>query len=143
ARSKTHRRPPGAAPLSTVGAPHYVAGTRPAPRAAHTEPHPDRTGAMPRLLHLADVHLGALFTAFGDLALSRQAAVLAAFRAVPEVAAAEGAHAVLIAGDLFDRPQPPDAVLAAARETLRRMVDAGLHVFLVPGNHDPVTVHPH
>jgi len=98
---------------------------------------------MPRLLHLADVHLGALFTAFGDLAASRQAAVLAAFRAVPEIAAAEGAHAVLIAGDLFDRPQPPDAVLAAARETLRRMVDAGLHVFLVPGNHDPVTVHPH
>lgn len=98
---------------------------------------------MPRLLHLADVHLGASFSGFGDLAVSRQAAVLAAFRAIPELAAREGAHAVLIAGDLFDRPQPPDAVLAAARETLRRMVDAGLHVFLVPGNHDPITVHPH
>jgi DNA repair exonuclease SbcCD nuclease subunit len=98
---------------------------------------------MPRLLHLADVHLGTPFTAFGELAASRQAAVLAAFRSVPEIAVREQAHAVLIAGDLFDRPQPPDAVLAAARETLRRMVDAGLHVFLVPGNHDPVTVHPH
>ncbi len=98
---------------------------------------------MPRLLHLADVHHGASFTGFGDLAVSRQAAVLDAFRAIPELAAREGAHAVLIAGDLFDRPQPPDGVLAAARETLRRMVDAGLHVFLVPGNHDPVTVHPH
>jgi len=98
---------------------------------------------MPRLLHLADVHLGASFTGFGDLALSRQAAVLDAFRAIPELAAREQVHAVLIAGDLFDRPQPPDAVLAAARETLRRMVDAGLHVFLVPGNHDPITVHPH
>src|SRR5690606_17201053 len=98
---------------------------------------------MPRLLHLADVHLGALFTAFGDLSASRQAAVLDAFRAVPELAAAEGAHAVVIAGDLFDRPRPPDGVLAAARETLRRMVDAGLPVFLVAGNHDPVTVHPH
>jgi len=98
---------------------------------------------MPRLLHLADVHLGASFAGFGDLAASRQAAVLNAFRAIPEIAARHGVHAVLIAGDLFERPQPPDVVLAAARETLRRMVEAGLHVFLVPGNHDPITVHPH
>ncbi|HEX7089545.1 MAG TPA: DNA repair exonuclease [Longimicrobiales bacterium] len=98
---------------------------------------------MLRLLHLADVHLGASFSAFGRLAASRQIAVLEAFRSIPELAKREGAHAVLIAGDLFDRPQPPGAVLAAARETLRRMVDAGLHVFIVPGNHDPITVHPH
>lgn len=98
---------------------------------------------MPRLLHLADVHLGASFAGFGDLAASRQAAVLDAFRAIPELATRNGVHAVLIAGDLFDRPRPPDAVVAAARETLRRMVEAGLHVFLVPGNHDPITVHPH
>ncbi len=115
----------------------------PSPAVGRVHYGPDRCRAMPRLLHLADVHLGALFTAFGDLAASRQAALLDAFRSVPECAADADAHAVLIAGDLFDRPQPPDAVLAAARETLRRIVDAGLHVFLVPGNHDPVTVHPH
>jgi exonuclease SbcD len=98
---------------------------------------------MLRLLHLADVHLGASFSAFGPLAASRQIALLDAFRSLPELAKREGVHAVLIAGDLFDRPQPGDAVLAAARETLRRLVEAGLHVFVVPGNHDPITVHPH
>jgi predicted MPP superfamily phosphohydrolase len=118
-------------------------GRRPPLARAAVGIHDEHSYAMLRLLHLADVHLGASFSAFGRLAASRQVAVLDAFRSIPELATREGAHAVLIAGDLFDRPQPPGAVLAAARETLRRMVEAGLPVFVVPGNHDPITVHPH
>jgi DNA repair protein SbcD/Mre11 len=97
---------------------------------------------MLRLLHIADVHLGASFSAFGALAGARRAAVLDAFRRLPEAAAAEGAHAVVVAGDLFDSPRPPADAAAAARETVRRLLEDGRPVFLVPGNHDPVTLHP-
>lgn len=43
---------------------------------------------------------------------------------------------MLIAGDLFDRPDPPGAVAAQALETLRRLTEAGVPVFAIPGNHD-------
>ncbi len=95
-----------------------------------------------RLLHLADIHLGASFSAFGDLAAIRADQVREAFRRLPEIAAEVEAHAVLIAGDLFDRPEPPEGVRATARETIRRLVEAGCPVFIVPGNHDPVTYNP-
>ncbi|MFW6201030.1 MAG: metallophosphoesterase family protein [Gemmatimonadota bacterium] len=97
---------------------------------------------MIRLLHLADVHLGASFSAFGDLAAARRSDVVDAFRRLPELAAAEDAHAVAIAGDLFDGPDPPAEVLVAAREAVRRVVDAGHPVFVIPGNHDAITLHP-
>lgn len=96
-----------------------------------------------RLLHLADVHLDAGYSAFGDLAEARRGAVLEAFKGLPEVAVEEKVHAVLIAGDLFDGPQPELEVVAAVRETLRRLVDACLPVFLVPGNHDSSSLRLH
>lgn len=93
-----------------------------------------------RLLHVADVHLGASYSAFGELARSRAEQVIAAFRTIPDVAAEERVHGVLIAGDLFDGPQPDPATLAAVRDTLRRLVDLCMPVFMVPGNHDSVTL---
>ena len=97
---------------------------------------------MIRLLHLADLHLGASFTAFGDLADTRRTAVLDAFRRLPEITVAESVDAVLIAGDLFDSPQPAPDVAAAARDTLRRVGVTGVRVFVVPGNHDSITLRP-
>ncbi|MFW6198703.1 MAG: metallophosphoesterase family protein [Acidobacteriota bacterium] len=98
---------------------------------------------MVRLLHLADVHLDASFSAFGDLADSRREEVLDAFRSLPDVAARHEAHAVLIAGDLFDSPRPRSSTLAATREAIRRTVESDRPVFIVPGNHDSPTAHPH
>jgi DNA repair exonuclease SbcCD nuclease subunit len=91
---------------------------------------------MLRLLHLADVHLGAQLGSFGQAAAERARDVLRAFRALPEIARAEGAHAVAIAGDLFDGPEPPADVRAAAADTVRRLAADGRPVFVVPGNHD-------
>ena len=93
-----------------------------------------------KLLHLADVHLGASYAGFGDLAAERAQEVLDAFRRLPDTAAAERVDAVLIAGDLFDAPQPRPEILSAVRDTLRRMVDACIPVFMVPGNHDAITL---
>ena len=95
-----------------------------------------------RLLHLADVHLGASLSAFGELAAQRSDAVLDAFRALPDRVRELEIDAVLVAGDLFDSPQPSREVRAVATETLRRIVDAGTPVLAVPGNHDALTIHP-
>lgn len=93
-----------------------------------------------KLLHLADVHLGASYSGFGELAAERASEVLDAFRRLPDIAAAERVDAVLMAGDLFDTPQPPPELLAAVRDTLRRLVDACIPVFMAPGNHDAITL---
>ena len=93
-----------------------------------------------RLLHLADVHLGAACSAFGPIAQDRRRAILEAFRSLPDVAVDHRVDAVLVAGDLFDGPAPDADLLAAARDALRRFVDACVPVFMVPGNHDAVTL---
>lgn len=97
---------------------------------------------MIRLLHLADVHLGAPLGGFGGEAEVRAAEVLDAFRALPELAVENEAHAVLIAGDLFDGPRPSDGVVIAVRETVRRLLDRAIPVFAVPGNHDARALAP-
>ncbi len=91
-------------------------------------------------LHIADVHLGASYSGFGDLAERRSGEVLNAFRRLPDVATEERVDAVLFAGDLFDGPQPGTEIMAAVRDTLRRFMDLCVPVFMVPGNHDAVTL---
>jgi exonuclease SbcD len=92
------------------------------------------------LLHIADVHLGASYSGFGGLAERRSREVLDAFRRLPDMAAEERVDAILFAGDLFDGPQPGTEIMAAVRDTLRRFMDLCVPVFMVPGNHDAVTL---
>lgn len=97
---------------------------------------------MIRILHLADVHLGASFSGFGELASTRARQVLDAFTRLPDAAAEADVHAVVVAGDLFDRPQVPDEILSQVRHTFRRLMENGRPVFVVPGNHDAITLSP-
>jgi DNA repair exonuclease SbcCD nuclease subunit len=98
---------------------------------------------MLRILHLADVHIGAPMSAFGDAAEVRRRSLLDAFRRLPELARREDAHAVLVAGDVFDQPEPDAASRAAVAETFARIVEDGRPVFVVPGNHDSSTLLRH
>lgn len=93
-----------------------------------------------RLIHVADVHLDASYAGFGRLAEERADEVVAAFRRLPDIAAETRADAVLIAGDLFDGPHPRPSTVTAARDTLRQFIDLCVPVFLVPGNHDAMTL---
>ena len=95
-----------------------------------------------RLLHLADVHLGAAYSGFEPAAAVRRDEVLAAFRTLPDVAASESVDAVLLCGDLFDSPRPSDRFIAVARDVSRRFEEAGVPIFAVPGNHDSVALNP-
>jgi hypothetical protein len=97
---------------------------------------------MIRLLHVADVHLGARFAQFGGLATVRRKVHLAAFRRLPSVAAEHAAHAVVIAGDLFEDPSVASGERNAVLDTVERLTLDGRHVFIVPGDHDSSSLYP-
>lgn len=85
-----------------------------------------------RFLHAADIHLGRRRLdgrlPDGDLA--------DAFRWIAERAVEEKVDALLLAGDLFDRPQVEPPHLRQAQQVLVRLKDAGIPVIAIEGNHD-------
>jgi DNA repair protein SbcD/Mre11 len=95
---------------------------------------------MPRLLHLADLHLGWLPGDLpADAAEARRAARDARLDEAVALALAERVDAVVIAGDLFESFEPPDGLVRSVRGALERLLAAGVAVVTVPGNHDELT----
>jgi exonuclease SbcD len=91
---------------------------------------------MLRLLHTADVHLGARHTDLGDRAVAQRERQFAAFVAIVDLAIAERVDLVLIAGDLFDSNVQPRRTVDAAAAQLRRLVEAKVRTVIAPGTHD-------
>ena len=91
-----------------------------------------------RFLHLADLHLGACMPMLGAREAERQDDSLRALeRAV--AFACDGDHAVdavLVAGDVFDVPDPTPSLVEQVRALTRHLADAGVPVFWIPGTHD-------
>lgn len=84
-----------------------------------------------RFLHTADWHLGKLF---GQRYMTEdQRYVLAELVAL---AAEEKVQAVVIAGDIYDRAVPPAEAVELFSETLARLVEKGIAVLYIAGNHD-------
>jgi len=85
-----------------------------------------------RFLHTADWHLGRLFHARS--LLEDQAHVLDQFVALVRDVRPD---AVLIAGDVYDRAVPPPEAVALLDDVLARIVlEAGVPVVMIAGNHD-------
>ena len=91
---------------------------------------------MLRLLHTADVHLGARHADLGTQAAAQRERQFDAFRATIDLALAEKVDAVLIAGDLFDSNTQPRRSVERVAAELKRLVDARIRTFIVPGTHD-------
>ena len=91
---------------------------------------------MLRLLHTADVHLGARHGDLGDQAAAQRERQFAAFRATVDLAIAEKVDVVLIAGDLFDSNVQPRRSVERVAAELKRLVDARIRTVIVPGTHD-------
>ncbi len=91
---------------------------------------------MLRLLHTADVHLGARHTDLGEQAAAQRERQFAAFKAAVDLALAEQADIVLVAGDLFDSNTQPRRSVERVAAELRRLVDARIRTVLIPGTHD-------
>ena len=91
---------------------------------------------MLRLLHTADVHLGARHADLGDRAATQRERQFAAFVATVDLALAEKVDLVLIAGDLFDSNVQPRRSVERAAAQLKRLVDARIRIVIAPGTHD-------
>ena len=91
---------------------------------------------MLRLVHTADVHLGARHTDLGDQATAQRERQFGAFRATVELALAEKVDLFLIAGDLFDSNTQPRRSVERVAAELKRLADARIRTVIIPGTHD-------
>ncbi|WP_298433350.1 exonuclease SbcCD subunit D [Geobacter sp.] len=85
-----------------------------------------------RILHLADLHLGKIFH---DVHLTEDQAYL--LDQAVSLARNEKVDTVVISGDVYDRAVPPVEATEVLDDFLSRLVlDHGIRVVLIPGNHD-------
>src|SRR5438093_6967042 len=91
---------------------------------------------MLRIIHTADVHLGARHDDLGDQAVAQRERQFAAFVASVDLALAERVDLFLVAGDLFDSNVQPRRSVERAVAQLRRLVEARIRCVLIPGTHD-------
>ncbi len=80
-----------------------------------------------RILHLADLHLGAAFPAYGDRGPERTRDFLSAFQRAIEFAASpeHPVDLVVIAGDLFDTHDPDESLSFQAESCLAAACTGG------------------
>jgi DNA repair protein SbcD/Mre11 len=106
-----------------------------------------------RLLHLADIHLG--FTGPTNLLLSETENPRAAGRYMREVDIEEAVRkmtkaivnehnplvdVVLIAGDLFNRPNPSPRAISQATQMIHTFVKHDITVVIIDGNHETANI---
>jgi DNA repair exonuclease SbcCD nuclease subunit len=95
-----------------------------------------------RILHLADLHLGYRPSDAGPIPPEHFARRDELLRRIVDWIldeARDRVGAVLIVGDLFDSPYPPDTLVEGVLTDLGRLVAAGVAVVTVPGNHDELS----
>jgi DNA repair exonuclease SbcCD nuclease subunit len=93
-----------------------------------------------RILHTADWHLGRRFPSFPEEAqkkLSR--ARMDVINKILDLGRRNTVNAILCAGDLFDDPTPSEDFWEGLAKTLRDHPGPHVPIFLLPGNHDPLT----
>lgn len=94
-------------------------------------------------IHAADLHLGAPFQGLStdNEAIGRTLAeaTYLAWERIVDAALARQVDFVLLAGDLYDSADPSVQSQYALRDQATRLADAGIGLFIVRGNHDPLS----
>ena len=91
---------------------------------------------MLKILHTADIHLGAKFASLENKGASQREQLRATFKNVIATAIAERVNIVLIAGDLFDSNQQPQRNVDLVIEQFNLLGSNSIPVCLIPGTHD-------
>jgi exonuclease SbcD len=91
---------------------------------------------MLRIIHTADVHLGARHDDLGEQASAQRERQFAAFVAAVDLAIAEKVDLFLIAGDLFDSNVQPRRSVERVAAQLKRLAAAKIRTVIIPGTHD-------
>jgi DNA repair exonuclease SbcCD nuclease subunit len=93
---------------------------------------------MLRIVHTADCHLDAPCASLdADVRARVRAAEREAFARVCTLAIERQAHALVIAGDVFERSEVGPAALHHVLAQIARVSEAGTAVVIASGNHDP------
>jgi DNA repair exonuclease SbcCD nuclease subunit len=91
---------------------------------------------MLRIIHTADVHLGARHDDLGEQAAAQRERQFAAFKAAVDLALTEKVDLFLIAGDLFDSNVQPRRSVERVAAELKRLAEARIRSVIIPGTHD-------
>ena len=89
-----------------------------------------------RIVHTADVHLGARHADMGDHAAAQRERQFAAFKTTIDLAIEERVDLFLIAGDLFDSNTQPRRSAERVAAELARLAAAKVRTVMIPGTHD-------
>jgi DNA repair exonuclease SbcCD nuclease subunit len=90
-----------------------------------------------KILHTADVHLGAKFLGLGRKGEYQREQLLQAFDETVNLAIRERVDLLLIAGDLFDSPNVSRSLIARVAYRMHDLAAVGIPVLVSPGTHDP------
>lgn len=89
-----------------------------------------------KILHTADVHLGAKFDGLGSKGNAHRRRLLETLFCVFETAARERVDLFLIAGDLFDSNEVSRSLVSLVVSRLKDLCAKGIKVCISPGTHD-------
>ena len=89
-----------------------------------------------KILHTSDLHIGAKLLFLGEKAEQQREQIKATFTKVVDKALELQVDIFLIAGDVFDSPFPSQVNIAFFTQQLKRLLDKGIFVTQIPGNHD-------
>ncbi len=91
-----------------------------------------------KILHCADLHIGAAESFLGALAKSRRAETLITFEKIISLAKEEEVKLLLIAGDLFDSNNIEESFVMQVIEQFKSIPQ--IKIVYAAGNHDPLTL---
>lgn len=95
-----------------------------------------RRTALLRIIHTADIHLGARHDDLGEQAAAQRERQFAAFKAAIDLAIEEKVDLFLIAGDLFDSNVQPRRSVERVAAELKRLAGSRIRTVIIPGTHD-------
>lgn len=89
-----------------------------------------------KILHCADIHIGAAESFLGAAAESRRYETLLTFERIVDLCISNGVQVLAIAGDLFDSNSVENSFIEAVLDKISNAKD--LKVIFAAGNHDPL-----
>lgn len=93
-----------------------------------------------KLLHTADIHLGAKFLFLGNRASEQREQIKKTFENTVNSAIEKGVNLFVISGDLFDSSFPSLQTVLFVKDQLFKLADNNIKVAVIPGNHDRVEI---
>lgn len=90
-----------------------------------------------KILHCADIHIGAALSYLGDAASRRRYETLLTFERIIDTALREEVKIIAAAGDIFDSNKAEDSFVNAVFDKIASVPE--IKVVLALGNHDPLS----